>query len=244
MSNHSVGSLTRVLLFVSLAITRQAAAQDGSAYPAIAPIDKYLMHDRDAEIALARSAAPAAISRDAAILVLGRRGFETAIEGKNGFVCMVDRGWTGPFDWPEFWNPKIRAAGCLNPQAARSIVPIARLRASMVMAGRSTTEIMSALKLAYQNQQLPSLESGAMAYMMSQSAYLTDQGEHNGPHLMFYTRLEHSADWGSGAEGSPILASPFWFFAPKNESQTKGLPTILVFLVGVSTWSDGTPLHK
>jgi hypothetical protein len=32
------------------------------------------------------------------------------------------------FDWREFWNPKVRAADCLNPQAARSILPIADLR--------------------------------------------------------------------------------------------------------------------
>ncbi len=244
MSDKVVGSLRRILLFASLVAAQQAAAQASSTYSRMAPIDEYLIHDREAEIALARSAAPAAISRDATVLVLGRSGFETAIQGKNGFVCMVDRGWTGPFDWPEFWNPKIRAAGCLNPQAARSFIPIARLRASMVMAGRSTAEILVALKAAFKNQELPNLEGGAMAYMMSRSAYLTDQGEHNGPHLMFYTRLESAEDWGSGAEGSPILASPFWFFSPNEESQAKELPSIMVFLVGVNNWSDGTPIHK
>ena len=44
--------------------------------------------DRTAEIALARSAAPESISRDGEVLVLGRHGFETAVKGKNGFVCM------------------------------------------------------------------------------------------------------------------------------------------------------------
>jgi len=83
---------------------------------------------------LARSAAPDSISRDATILVLGRQGYETAVEGKNGFVCMVERGWMAAFDWPEFWNPKVRAAGCLNPQAARSILPIALVRSRMGMA--------------------------------------------------------------------------------------------------------------
>jgi hypothetical protein len=97
----------------------------------MAPIEQYLM-DRTAEIALARSAAPESISRDATILVLGRQGYETAVEGKNGFVCMVDRGWMAAFDWREFWNSKVRGAVCLNPQAARSIMPIACLRAKMV----------------------------------------------------------------------------------------------------------------
>jgi hypothetical protein len=49
------------------------------------------MADRNAEIALARSAAPDAISRDAEVLVLGRNGYQTAVTGKNGFVCVVER---------------------------------------------------------------------------------------------------------------------------------------------------------
>jgi len=206
----------------------------------MAPVDQYLMEKSD-EIQLARSAAPDSISRDATILVLGRQGYETAVEGKNGFVCMVGRGWSGMFDWPEFWSPKVRAADCMNPQAARSILPIVSLRAKMVMAGHSKAEIVSALKTAYENKQLPTLESGAMDYMMSKSAYLTDEGEHNVPHLMFYTPLKDDKDWGSGAAGSPVMSSPYWFFTPPEQSRAKELPPILVFLVPVAAWSDGTP---
>src|SRR5262245_16021594 len=54
----------------------------------MAPLEQYLMPDRDAEIALARTAAPDSISRDATILVLGKHGYETAVEGNNGFVCL------------------------------------------------------------------------------------------------------------------------------------------------------------
>jgi hypothetical protein len=244
MRKKTIGAIATksVALFIVLGTAHRVMAQDATpAYPEMASVDQYLMPDRGAEIALARSAAPESVSRDATILVLGRKGFETAVEGKNGFVCMVDRGWTGPYDWPEFWNPKVRAAGCLNPQAARAIVPIAYLRARMVMAGRSSAEVMSALKAASANKQLPNLESGAMAFMMSKSAYLTDQGGHNMPHLMFYTLVKNSQDWGSGAAGSPVFSSPFWYFSPKDESDVKGLQPILVFLVGVSNWSDGTP---
>ena len=111
------------------------------AYPKMAPVDQYLM-ERNAEIALARSAAPQSISRDAKVLVLGRQGYETAVEGKNGFVCMVGRAWGAAFDWDEFWNPKVKAADCMNPEAAGSILPIILLRARIVMAGRSTAEII------------------------------------------------------------------------------------------------------
>ncbi|HEY6328956.1 MAG TPA: hypothetical protein VI756_06435, partial [Blastocatellia bacterium] len=123
-------------LLIAIGCGASNAAAQTDRDPKMAPIDEYLM-EKEAEIQLARSAAPDSISRDATILILGRQGYETAVEGKNGFVCMVERSWMAAFDWPEFWNPKVRAADCLNPQAARSILPIAFLRTRMVMAGRS-----------------------------------------------------------------------------------------------------------
>jgi len=238
--NFGVIAITSFALLVLLGTTHQAMSQDATTpYPNMAPIGQHLMN-RTAEIALARSAAPESISRDATILVLGRQGYETAVEGKNGFVCWVGRAWMAAFDWPEFWSPKVRAADCLNPQAARSIVPIAVLRSRMVMAGRSKAEIISALEVAFEKKQLPSLESGAMDYMMSKSSYLTDQGGHNLPHLMFFTAGTDAKNWGSGAAGSPVMSAPYWFFS-SNASQMKGLPPIVVFLVPVADWSDGTP---
>ncbi len=116
-----------LVLLVSIGFLVPKAAAQSEKYPKMAPVDQYLM-ERNAEILLARSAAPDSISSDATVLVLGRQGYETAVRGKNGFVCMVERSWMAPFDSPEFWNPKIRGAECLNRQAARSIVPIAELR--------------------------------------------------------------------------------------------------------------------
>ena len=47
-------------------------------------------------------------------------GYETAVKGKNGFVCMVERSWAAGIDDPDFWNPKLRSPVCLNAPAARS----------------------------------------------------------------------------------------------------------------------------
>jgi hypothetical protein len=223
-------------LVLSVAFAPNAAAQSDK-YPKMAPVDQYLM-DKNAEIALARSAAPASISNDATILVLGRQGYETAVQGRNDFVCWVGRGWMGMFDWPEFWSPKIRAADCMNPQAARSILPIAYLRARLVMAGHSKDEIVSAVKAEYANKQLPALENGTVDYMMSKSSYLTDEGGHNMPHLMFYAPVEDGKDWGANTVDSPLIAAPYWFIS--SNEQAKGLPPLTVFLVGVANWSDGT----
>jgi len=78
-------------LALALGVARPAQAQDAKTpYPTMLPLDQYLM-DRDAEIAMSRSAGPNSVSSGAKVLVLGRHGYETAVEGKNGFVCLVGR---------------------------------------------------------------------------------------------------------------------------------------------------------
>ena len=210
-------------------------------YPKMAAIKQYLIPDRNAEIALARSAAPNSISRDATVLILGRHGYETVVRGKNGFVCMVERGWTGALDWPELWNPKIKGPDCLNAPAARSLLPIVYKATDMVLAGYSEVEIIAAIKTAFQKKELPTLESGAMSYMMSKSAYLTDDDHHNLAHLMFYNTLSDAQIWGANLPKSPIASTSYWFPNDDDSAQAHGLPPIRVFIVGVKRWSDGTP---
>ena len=118
-------------LILNVGFLAPRAPAQSDKYSKMAPVDQYLM-ERNAEILLARSAAPDSISSEATVLVLGRQSYEIAVEGKNGFVCMVERSWMEAFDSPEFWNPKVRGAECLNREAARSIVPIADLRTNVL----------------------------------------------------------------------------------------------------------------
>lgn len=218
-------------LVPSLIRIEPAHAQSSkTAYPSMEPLEQYLMSDRNAEIALARSAAPDAISGDAKILVLGRHGYETAVEGKNGFVCVVERGWMSPSGDPEFWNPKIRGPICFNPPAARSVLPATFERTEMVLAGRTKAEIIEGHKAAFEKGKLPALEPGAMSYMMSKSAYLTDRGHHNLAHLMFYAPPLDAKEWGADLPKSPVMLNP----------QFKGTQPVDVFVVSVGTWSDGS----
>jgi hypothetical protein len=229
----AIASLGFALILI-LDAAWQARAQDRQMlYPSMAPVEQYLMTDRNAEIALARSAAPEAISRDATILVLGRHGYETAVEGKNGFVCAVERGWMGPFngeDAANFWNPKLRGPLCFNPPGARSVLPLTYKRTEMILAGKSKAQVIDALKAAYEKKELPPLEPGAMSYMMSKDQYLTDAGDHRWmAHLMFYTPLMDGATWGADLPKSPVMLNP----------QFRGAPEpIDVFMVPVGRWSD------
>jgi hypothetical protein len=223
-----------------LIASRPAAAQDAQQPYTKAPIEQYLM-DRDAEIALAKSAAPDAISRDASVMVLTQHGYETAVQGKNGWVCIVERAWGAMFDNPEFWNPKVRAARCLNPPAARSVLPYSYKRTALLLAGHSKLEVIAALKAAIDKKELPALEQGTVCYMMSKTSYLTDNGGHNGSHLMFYQADKDGATWGANLNNSPVFAVNYWNVSADLYPQLKSFPPLAVFLVGVDKWSDGTP---
>jgi hypothetical protein len=153
---------------------------------------------------------------------------------------MVERPWTNTIDFPELWNPKILGPDCLNPPAARSLLPIVYKKTDMVLAGYSKAEIAASLRAGFQAKQLPALEPGAMSFMMSKSAYLTDDDHHNVSHVMIYTTLPNGRIWGADLPKSPIESWSYWFPATDKNALAYGLPPIRVFIVGVKRWSDGT----
>ena len=213
-----------VTLFCSL---MWGQSMEAGPYPQMAPFAQYAM-DREAEIELARSAAPASIANEAQVLVLGRRGFEEAVAGKNGFVCLVQRSWATGVDDPEFWNPKVRSPICVNAAAARSLLPRITKKAEWALAGLSKEEIRARVKDALQSKQFPVIETGAMSYMMSKGGYLNDRDGHWHPHLMFFTDPVDPATWGANLKDSPMLGA---------RSKTEDFS---VFFLPVANWSDGT----
>ena len=208
----------------------QASAQEKKTpYPRMAPLEQYLMADWSAEIAMARSAAPDSISKDAGILVLGRHGYETAVKGTNGFVCIVQRSWTAPIDDPDFWNPKLRAPICFNAPAVRSYLPLTIRKTDLILAGSSKEQMFHAIETALDKKELPAVEANAMCYMMSKQGHLNDRDGHWHPHLMFFVPLARGEMWGAGLPGSPIIAA--------DEPQSR----LTILMVPVRRWSDGTP---
>ena len=209
--------------------SRQALAQAGkAAYPVMAPLDQYLMPDEKSEIALARSAAPGSISDAAEVMVLGRQGYKTVVKGTNGFLCIVERSWAQSEDDPEFWNPKMRAPHCFNAEAAKSFAPIYLMKTRLVLAGKSKPEIAQAIATALDKKELPTLEPGAMAYMMSKQQYLNDRGKSWRPHVMFYSPGDRTKDWAADDPNSPVMVA--------NDPEER----VTVLFVLADKWSDGT----
>jgi hypothetical protein len=215
------------ILFLWPAYARAQAAK--APYPVMAPFDQYLISDEKAEIALARSSAPASISDAAEVMVLRRDGYATAVKGSNGFVCIVERSWAKPTDDPEFWNPKVRAPNCFNPAASRTFLPIFLKKTNLVLAGKSKAQVLAATMSALEKKELPALAPEAMCYMLSKQQYLSDRDMHWHPHLMFFASGDAAKSWGANLPGSPVIAA--------NDPEER----VTIFMVLAGTWSDGTP---
>ncbi len=194
----------------------------------MAPIDSYLMANRDDEIAMARSAAPASIAAHASVMVLDRHGYVTAVKGTNGFVCLVVRSWDNEFDSKSdvFWNPQFHAPFCLNASGAQYELTLYLMRTQWAVAGASQKEIAAREQAAWAAGKLQKPKAGAMCYMMSRRGNLGG-GSPWHSHVMFYVADEQASGWGANQRGVPIMGA--------------ATDHATVFFVIVPFWSDGTP---
>lgn len=217
------------LAFLLAAIGSACADDAKRAYPVMAPVEQYRMASASEEIALSRSAAPTSISGDASVMTLGNHGYETALKGKNGFVCLVQRSWASGFGDAGFWNPGLRGPVCFNAAAARTVLPAYLERTEWVIAGVSKADMINRTSAELAANRIAAPEPGAMAFMMSKQGRI---GDPLGPwhsHLMFFLSHTDGAVWGADQHGSPV-------FAAQDDSQP-----VTTFFVLVPTWSDGTP---
>jgi hypothetical protein len=221
-----------LLVTLALTVAGSARAQDRQprAYSAMAPTEQYRIATREDEIALARSAAPPSVSAAAKVLVLGSRGYETAVDGTNGFVCFVERSWAAGFQDAEFWNPRLRSPNCFNPPAVRSVLPQYLERTEWVLAGVSKEQMVAKARAAFANHHFVEPEANSFSFMLSKLGYVSDEAAGPWlPHVMFFVPHGQAALWGAGLDGSPVLGA----------DGTPYEPTVL--FVPVRRWSDGSP---
>lgn len=152
-------------------------------------------------------------------------GYETAVKGTNGFVCLVERSWGTELDDPEFWNPKVRSPMCFNESGASSVLPAYLARTRWVLTGLTRDQIIERTKASKPGE----ARAGSMCFMMSKQGYLADAFGHAHPHLMFFLPHVEGTAWGANLPGSPVAAVQGKF------------DSFTTFFVTVSKWSDGTP---
>jgi len=228
--------LAGTLALVAAFVRPEPAGAQNIAYEQMAPLSDYLMENRHAEIDLARSAAPPAISLHATTLVLSSRGYEIAKRGTNGFTCLVERSWMSPFDSPEFWNSRMRGPICYNPPASRTVLLYTLRRTDLALSGLRKSQIFDDITIAIAKKQLPAPQAGSMSYMMSKDGDLGDGVGPWLPHLMVYAPkaagANDGASWGADLPTCPVLLDTSHRAVPEPET---------IFMIPVAHWSDGRP---
>ena len=197
--------LTFVPTLLLLLGASPAAAQH--AYP---PLDAYLM-PRDAEVALARSAAPPSIADHATVKVLTKTGFEVASRGSNGAVCLVMRGFSGPTYTPAalrdlVYDASIRAPICFTAPSAKTVLPYYELRTTLGMAGKTPDEIARVVQAAYDGGTLPRRVETTYAYMFSAHQHLGAEVKAWHPHMMVFSPKADNDTLGGHALGGTLPA--------------------------------------
>lgn len=221
---------TNCFLLLSCSVQSPGQAEKTS-YSAMAPVGQYLVADKNAEIPLARSAAPASVSDGAKVLILGRDGLETGMKGTNGFVCVVERSW-GASRLSRVLESQSTCPHCFNSAAATTFLPIFLMKTRLALAGKSPAGIAATIASALEKRELPPLAPGAMVYMMSKEQYLNDTGTSWHPHVMFIVSGDDEKSRGANLPGSPVIAA-----ADPEERVT-------IFMLIVREWSDSTPGHR
>jgi hypothetical protein len=192
--------ITRLFLMMAM-LGGQAVAQ----YP---PLHEYMM-PRDAEIALAKSAAPANISDHATVKVLTASGYEVVHQGNNGFVCMVMRGWAAPTYTPTqfrnlVYDATVRAPICFDPAASRTVMPYYELRSKLGMEGKTPDQIAESVQAAYVTGKLPKRESVSFAYMWSADQSLGPGIGAWHPHMMIFAPYYENSMLGGNEFGHAL----------------------------------------
>jgi len=179
-------NLTVVLAFLLAALDAAVLAQN----PKYPPISEYMMTP-EAEIGLARSAAPESVSAHATVKILTTSGYKVAAQGDNGFTCLVMRGWSAPTYTPAqfrdlVYDATVRAPICFNPPAAKEVLPYYELRSKLGMEGKTPDQISESVQAAYARGQLPRRDEVSFGYMWSADQSLGTGIGHWHPHMMIF----------------------------------------------------------
>jgi hypothetical protein len=134
-----------------------------------------------AEIALAVTAAPAEVSRDADVYVLRGTDFVKARAGTNGCACVVGRDSHEGSRYPI----------CFDQEGARTMLFRELMEGSLRAKGKTEAEVKTLVDAAYRTGELKLSTKSSIAYMMSPQQILFSTPNADGvrvgawsPHIM------------------------------------------------------------
>jgi hypothetical protein len=185
--------------------SRHVAAQGPDPAPTISPAPTIprifdASVSRDEQIALAMSAAPAPVSSNATVYVLGPKGYEKARQGTNGFSCLVYR---------SFVNPTETTVGpmCFDAEGSRTTLVVYLHSEELRSSGKSEAEIKADAENGYKAGRFEYPSKMGLLYMMSNENRLGPTSDHKTqhypPHLMFYAPNMTAQDLGFDSGPQP-----------------------------------------
>ena len=140
---------------------------------------------REQEIALAESAAPAAIAAQAGVYVYTDSGYVSARASRNGFTCLVNR--DSFLDGYEVLKPT-----CWDAEGSATIVPQILYIGQRKAAGANAATVRAELEQAFKEKRFSFPTKAGLAYMLNGdiNRYDVSTGKVLGrvfpPHLMLY----------------------------------------------------------
>jgi hypothetical protein len=168
---------------------------------------------REEELKLAMSAGPLTVSARADVHVMGRRGFEHAARGSNGWACLLVRA-TG--------NKGQLSPHCLNSHAVESVLPAFLREAEMQVKGMGAEAIDAELRRQFSSGELALPSGPTFAYMLSEGQRLGSNLGNFRPHFMLYVPYATNASIG----GDPAMQQ-FGFVGPYEDHP---LSTVVILM--------------
>jgi hypothetical protein len=183
------------LLLCSVALTGVGLAQSNN---------KPELIERQTEIEMALSAAPAHLRDGAAVYVLQRGGYVKAREGSNGFTCLVERE-----------GMKDTAPICFDREGSETTLLMVLAKMRLIEQGKSEKEVDRLTDEDYLTGKLLAPRKQGVAYMLSTEFRTHDHKSGKivtvfSPHVMFYAPYMENADIGArpehrGSESQPWI---------------------------------------
>jgi|ERR1700683_203922 hypothetical protein len=168
---------------------------------------------REQQIALALSAAPAEVSGNATVYILGPQGYEKVRQGTNGFSCIVGRSFAKPTE-------TTIAPMCYDAEGSRTLLLVSLRTEELRAAGKSEAEIKADIANGYKDGRFKAPAKPGFLYMMSSKNRLGPDpktGETVGfpPHVMFYAPYMTAKDLGYSQQ--ELDANPYMGLANPGE---------------------------
>jgi hypothetical protein len=184
-------------LLIAAMILGTASGLPGQALDGIKTIDATT--PAAIQIALAESAGPP-VAADAAIYVLGPKGYTKARDGRNGFTCLISR------QRPDTLEPE-----CFDGEGTATVLPVRLFIEDRRAAGTPEARIQALVDEGYEQGRFVAPRKPGLVYMLSDHNYVFDperkQVIHFPGHLMFYAPYATQKDVGSGP-GAPYIVAP------------------------------------